>query len=180
MLLFFSDSLVCLSTQPIPRHIEPLCFNCGSPISGWNLTLKGIVVEYQYWLLNYSLFSFALLIWLIVRLFFFFTLSMLFRPPVEWDQQTNDAQRTNDVIITSLLSQNEVVTSFWRYNDVIITSCVRWVCAMVRLAHCLTTPSHQLLSTAPMLTSQLHILAFTCHDELPSTVFTKKLVPPSH
>ena len=29
-------------------------------------------------------------------------------------------------IITSLLRQNDVATSFWRNNDVIITSCVRW------------------------------------------------------
>ena len=37
------------------------------------------------------------------------------------------SQRTHDVIITSLLRQNDVATSFWRNNDVVITSCVRWV-----------------------------------------------------
>ena len=36
------------------------------------------------------------------------------------------AQWTHDVIMTSLLRQNGVATSFWRDNDVIITSCVRW------------------------------------------------------
>ena len=177
MLLFFFW-FFGLPGLPIPRHVEPLCFNCGSPISGWNLTLKGIIVKYQYWLLNYYLFSFALLIWLIVRLFFL-CYTMLFRQPVKWDQQTNDAQRTHDVIM-SLLIEKEVATSFWRYNDLYYHVMFRWVCAMVRLAHCLTTPGHQLLSTAPMLTSQLHILAFTWRDELPTTVCTKKLVPPSH
>ena len=29
--------------------------------------------------------------------------------------------------ITSLLRQNDVATSFWRNNDAIIASCVRWV-----------------------------------------------------
>ena len=28
--------------------------------------------------------------------------------------------------MTSLLRQNDAATSFWRYNDVFITSCVRW------------------------------------------------------
>ena len=37
------------------------------------------------------------------------------------------AQRTHDAVITSLLRQNDVATSFWRYNFVIIASCVRWV-----------------------------------------------------
>ena len=39
---------------------------------------------------------------------------------------TPSVQRTHDVIITSLKRQNDVATSFWRWNDVIITSCVRW------------------------------------------------------
>ena len=38
-----------------------------------------------------------------------------------------DTQRAHDVIITSLLRQNDVATSFWRNNDVIITFSVRWV-----------------------------------------------------
>ena len=33
-----------------------------------------------------------------------------------------------DVMITSLLCQNDVITSFWRNNDVIVTSCVHWTC----------------------------------------------------
>ena len=36
------------------------------------------------------------------------------------------AWAAHDVTITSLLRQNDVATSFWRNNDVIITSCVRW------------------------------------------------------
>ena len=36
------------------------------------------------------------------------------------------SQRTHDAIKTSLLRQNDVATSFWCNNDVIITSCVRW------------------------------------------------------
>ena len=34
---------------------------------------------------------------------------------------------TNVIITTSLLRQNDVVTSFWRNNDVAIASCDRWV-----------------------------------------------------
>ena len=36
-------------------------------------------------------------------------------------------QRAHDARITSLLRQNDVPTSYWRQNDVIITSCARWV-----------------------------------------------------
>ena len=35
------------------------------------------------------------------------------------------SQRTHDELITSLLRQNDVATSFWRNHDVIITSCAR-------------------------------------------------------
>ena len=37
------------------------------------------------------------------------------------------SQRARGAIIMLLLRQNDVATSFWRNNDVIITSCVRWV-----------------------------------------------------
>ena len=37
------------------------------------------------------------------------------------NQRNDKSQRTNDVIITSLLRRNDFVTSFWRNNDVIIT-----------------------------------------------------------
>ena len=36
------------------------------------------------------------------------------------------SQRTHDAIITSLLRQNDVATSFWHNNDVVIASFVRW------------------------------------------------------
>ena len=36
-------------------------------------------------------------------------------------------QRTRDAMITLLLCQHDVATSFWRNNDVISTSHVRWV-----------------------------------------------------
>ena len=39
------------------------------------------------------------------------------------------SQQTHHAIMTSLLRQNDVIlkmTSFWRYNDVTITSCVQW------------------------------------------------------
>ena len=39
---------------------------------------------------------------------------------------TVPAQRTHDVMITSLLRQNDVAMSFWRNNEIIITPCVRW------------------------------------------------------
>ena len=37
------------------------------------------------------------------------------------------SQCAHGAIITSLLGQNDVATPFWRNNDVIVTSCVRWV-----------------------------------------------------
>ena len=39
----------------------------------------------------------------------------------------NNLADVHDVIITPLLRQNDVVTSFRRNNEVIITSSVRWV-----------------------------------------------------
>ena len=33
---------------------------------------------------------------------------------------------THDVMLTSLFRQKDAATSFWRNNDVNITSCVRW------------------------------------------------------
>ena len=38
----------------------------------------------------------------------------------------SENQRTHDAIMMSLLHQNDVATSFWRNNDVVISSCVRW------------------------------------------------------
>ena len=40
--------------------------------------------------------------------------------------QQSPPQRAHGTIITSVLCQNDVTTSFWRYNDVIIAACVRW------------------------------------------------------
>ena len=45
-------------------------------------------------------------------------------------------QRTHDVMIKSLLRQNDVATSFWRYDDVTITSCVRWGAKLHVLWYC--------------------------------------------
>ena len=42
-------------------------------------------------------------------------------------QTTAVVQRTYDVITTSLLRQNDIATSFWRDNYIIITSFARWV-----------------------------------------------------
>ena len=39
---------------------------------------------------------------------------------------THVSQSTDGVIITSLWRQNDVMTSFWCNNNVIVTSCVRW------------------------------------------------------
>ena len=39
------------------------------------------------------------------------------------DKLTEPSQRTHDAIMTSLLRQNNVATSFWRNNDVVIASC---------------------------------------------------------
>ena len=38
----------------------------------------------------------------------------------------NHTQHTHDAIMTSLLRQNDVATSFWRNNDVIIVSYKCW------------------------------------------------------
>ena len=50
---------------------------------------------------------------------------MLWRLSLHWVNITA-SQRTRDAIMTSLLRQNDVATSFWRNNDVIIVSRVRW------------------------------------------------------
>ena len=42
-------------------------------------------------------------------------------------------QWTHDAIITSFLRQNDVTTSLWPNNDVIITLCVHWVAGVVLL-----------------------------------------------
>ena len=44
-------------------------------------------------------------------------------------------QRTHDAIITPLLRQNDVTTSFWCNNNVIIASCVRWADANLNRTH---------------------------------------------
>ena len=36
-------------------------------------------------------------------------------------------QRTHDAITTLSWRQNDVAPSFWRHNDIVIASCVRWV-----------------------------------------------------
>ena len=43
------------------------------------------------------------------------------------EQENLYTQRAHGVIMTSLLRQNDVATSFWRNDDVISVSCVRWV-----------------------------------------------------
>ena len=40
--------------------------------------------------------------------------------------QGDCSQWTHDAKITSSLRHNDVATSFWRNNDIIIASCVRW------------------------------------------------------
>ena len=47
------------------------------------------------------------------------------------DSSFENTQWTHDEIMTSLLRQNNVVTSFWRYNDVIIMSCITNVMAFM-------------------------------------------------
>ena len=59
-------------------------------------------------------------------------------------------------MVTSFLCQNNVATSFWRNNDVIIVLCVRWVsrrhCRMPRVQNALhiitTTPGSLMKATA--------------------------------
>ena len=41
----------------------------------------------------------------------------------QWWHSSSVSQRAHDAIITSLCHQNDVTTSFWRHNDVIIASC---------------------------------------------------------
>ena len=60
---------------------------------------------------------------------FWYLNNMISRRLYNWLMSpTVHAQWTKGVIITSWLRQNDVETSFWRNNDVIITSCVRWAC----------------------------------------------------
>ena len=44
-----------------------------------------------------------------------------------WYHKHVHARRAHDAITTSVLRQNDVATSFWRNNYVIIALCVRWV-----------------------------------------------------
>ena len=45
---------------------------------------------------------------------------------VIWSRESPPLQRTHGAIITSLLRQNDIATSFLRNIDVIIASCFRW------------------------------------------------------
>ena len=52
--------------------------------------------------------------------------------------QHKQIPRAHDAITTSLLRQNDVATSFWRNNDVVIASCARWdtvSCRVIPLYH---------------------------------------------
>ena len=68
---------------------------------------------------------------------------------------THSTQRPHDAIITPLLRQNDVATSFWRNNNVVIASCARWgMCVFQRATQwlwmklwnwtCLRTQMHDL------------------------------------
>ena len=69
----------------------------------------GVIIMYLLRTLFAGLFSFVDAVWNTI-----FNLTAL----TQW---------THDVIITSSLRQNDVATSFWRNNDVIIILCVCWV-----------------------------------------------------
>ena len=55
-----------------------------------------------------------------------------FETPWRSCKDTAHSQWTYDSILTSLLCQNDVNTSFWRNNDIIITSCVHWVVVLIK------------------------------------------------
>ena len=79
--------------------------------------------------------------------------------------KTETSQRTHDVILTSLLRQNDVVASFWRNNDVIITSCVGSVYTWPELGHhctcrCLSTEEHKAINRH---SAEWRVRFFTCN-----------------
>ena len=53
------------------------------------------------------------------------TARIIAKVPVKF--QSDGTQRVHDAIIKSLWHQNDVTTSFWLHNDVIIASRARWV-----------------------------------------------------
>ena len=70
------------------------------------------------------------------------------------------SQRTYDVIITSLLRQNEIATSFWRNNGLIITSCAHWECADIRAGRYKVT--RFLIAYWPLLYAYVNQIRWLC------------------
>ena len=66
-------------------------------------------------------------------------------------------------MITSLLRQNDVATSFWYSNDVIITSCARWVEVLkaVKLTPCNASVNHMVVGV--MTFSFFPAIVVTCY-----------------
>ena len=65
--------------------------------------------------------------------------------------------RTRDVIITLLVRQNDVPTSFWRNNDAIITSCARWGTIFIFNAKLYSILFHSMRSSVNSIWCSLHL-----------------------
>ena len=69
----------------------------------------------------------------------------------------------HDAMITSLWCQNDVATSFWRHNDVVIASCVRWGTALC----CAMPPAGKMMTTKLLMLSTI----FLSLSLIPTTCF---------
>ena len=80
---------------------------------------------------------------------------------LKWLQNSSctcHTQRTHDVIITPLLRQNDVATSFRRNNGVIIMSCAHWAPMIYKCFTCLSaTPPPPIIRTS----SGIHLRAIS-------------------
>ena len=88
-------------------------------------------------------------------------------PPLESNEKTKISidivctenvfpQRAHDAIMISLLPQNDVATSFWRNNDVVIASCARWVVCIITGA-CFTNRILRSLEVMTWISNQISI-----------------------
>ena len=68
-----------------------------------------------------------------------------------------NSQRAHDIMTTLLSRQNDAATSFWRHNDVVITSCVRWEAKGLRQGHTWATHDTVLRSCAVFLVKRIYV-----------------------
>ena len=87
------------------------------------------------------------------------------------------AQRTHDAIITSLFRRDDVATSFWHNNDVVIALCAHWVTVSIELSQhlLLCCPRWCCSAVVPCCVSNVRM---SCQNtRLPMAVLGKRWLP---